>query len=774
MPTNYLNNRFHQSIHSKSSALADLHSRSMVSAIAIAASIVIGGACTAQGADGEGEEALVFEEVVVTALRKSQRVIDVGATISALTVERLRESRFEQVKDISAGVPNIDIRETLPGVSPVITIRGVGLDDFSTTNSPAVGVAVDDVPLASIALMNGDFFDVARVEVLKGPQGTLYGRNTVGGAVNIVSQKPTDEFDAYVNVGYGNFKTFDAEAMVNFAVSETVALRFSGKTIQQNEGFWKSNRLATGELGERDFGQRDIWLGRAQFAFTPSDDLSFNLSYDGSRVRSEMGQYEQFGTFGAGTPFVPCGPFLNGQTDNSQCVDAFGYSDQDSDPYRGDWANELPYNIDQHMVVLNTQLAVGEFDFTSITGYIDFDRLYRIDVDASFRPQLDFIQRDQVKQFTQELRVARSFETVDWIAGAFYSYDKATGNNTNILEEIPFTLFGFTPQQGETTFDQSTNSAAGFINGTWHINDRLKLVTGLRYTWEERDYSGGSYYPVPAPFLGIDTTFIDEKISDKNWSWTLGFNYSLGEDSLLYGSVSKGTKSGGFVTRFTTSNSQLTPYEPEKLISYEIGAKTQLDTIALSAAAFYYDFTGVQTQIRVTEGTVPVERLGNIPGSSKLYGADMEATWHVTERLMLNAGLGLLKSELNDFQLGADTFTNNAFPNAPEVTFNSLARYEAPVSENMNLAIQVNAVYRDSAFKDAANDAFVQQDAHWIVNARAALITADDGGWEAAIWVKNLTDKLYTVSGSNLGSLGFIDRTVNPPRTYGLSLSWRY
>ncbi|MCE3289085.1 MAG: TonB-dependent receptor, partial [Caulobacter sp.] len=204
--------------------------------------------------DGE-----LVDEITVTAQKREQSVYDVGGTLAVAGSETLETRRVEQVKDLTALTPNLDVKEQVPGAMPVITIRGVGLDDFSSANNPSAGVYIDEVYLASLAQMNFDFFDIDRVELLKGPQGTLYGRNSTAGALNILTAKPSfGGFSARLAAGFGNYESYEAEGMVNIAVSDSFALRFAAKTIGQDEGYW-FNRVQN-----RDIGRRDVWMGRAQ------------------------------------------------------------------------------------------------------------------------------------------------------------------------------------------------------------------------------------------------------------------------------------------------------------------------------------------------------------------------------------------------------------------------------------------------------------------------------------------------------------------------------
>ena len=722
------------------------------------------------------------QDIVVTALKRSQRLIDVPATVSVVSEQRLKESRIEQVENFASTVTNVNVRQTVPGVSPVITIRGVGLDDFSTTASPATGVSIDNVTVSSIALLNSDFFDIGRIELVKGPQGTLYGRNTVSGALNLISAQPIDRFEAAASAGYGNYDTSDATGMINAPLADGLALRIAGKAIEQNRGFYTSNYLADGTRGQRDVGKRHVLLGRVQLGYNPSSDVSIVGKYEIQHVRSEMGQYKGFYTFKPGSPFRKCAPFAAGRLDNSQCTDAFGFTNTNPDRFNIDVAQNVPYNVDESLFSLNAKVNIGRVELTSVTGYITFNRTYRIDVDTTPREELDFVQRDKVNQFSQELRAATKFDFADVQVGGFYSFDRARGNNDNLISAIPLILFGLPAQNGTTTFDQRTRSAAGFGNVIWHLTDKLNLTTGGRYTWEKRTYIGGTNYPLcpiapvnPAcAAVGVGTTFINATISDSNVSWKVGLDYKIDSNALLYASISKGTKSGGFVTRFTTTNGQLLPYRPESLIAYEVGMKAEVARwLSFDSAVFYYDFKDVQTTLLDGTQSVPLQRLSNINGKSHLYGVEASVVVRPTEALLIQSGAGWLHSKLATFATGAVPFTNNRFSNAPSFTFNALARYETPLSEKFRLVLQGDTSHESFAFKDASNNAFIVQEPFWLFNARVAISTSDKR-WELAVWGKNLTDKQYTISGGDTSGLGDIGLTTNSPRTFGATVSWKY
>ena len=728
-----------------------------------------------ESADAQAAE---DEEVItVTAERREELLTDVGMNVSALPQRLIAETRLSQIENIAAAVPNVDIKEQVPGAIPVVTIRGIGLDDFSSTNSPAAGVYVDEVPLASIALMSSELYDLERIELLKGPQGTLYGRNSTAGALNIITARPDDQFAALARAGYGNYDTFEAEGFVNVPLGPTLAARLSARTVQQGDGFWRS-RLLPGET----LGERDILTGRVQLRWQPSADVDVNLKVEGLRSRSEMGQGEFFGTINPAT-FGPCAPVLAGRIDNSQCTDFFGYTDTDGDPFLGDWARDAFYDIDAWDATLRVEVDLGGVELRSISGYRRQERGFDIDSDATPRRQVDFVQNDTIEQWTQELHLSGSTGPADWLIGAFYSHDEVSvrtpGNHLDLFAT-----------QTVIDAEQQTDAAAIFANVEWNLTDRLALITGLRLTWEERDYAGGttdlnplgfSLLCIPSGLCApgvpgpVALTFRDDQVSDTNLTGRVALEYQPGPRSLVYASVSRGRKSGGFFSGITTDNRALIPYRPETLTAYEVGARAQLAgrAILVSGSLFYYDYDDVQTFVRDDGGAIPVQRLGNID-HARVYGADLDISWRPAAGLDLFAGLGLLDTRLSAFATAAGPVAGgNHLPNAPSLTFTGRARYEFPITSTLTASVLGSARYSDSMFKDAVNDPVIRAGSWWLFDARVALGAADES-WEIALWGRNLSDNRHVVQGLDVATLGFGNRTYNAPRTYGVTGTIRF
>lgn len=733
------------------------------------------------------EEATELEAITVTAQKRVQRLTDVPINVSAINGADARSSRIEQVRDLASYISNVDIKEQVPGAIPVVTIRGVGLDDFSSTNSPAAGIYVDQVTLSSLALMSFDLFDVQRIEVLKGPQGTLYGRNSTAGAINVLSIAPSWEEEGYLRFGYGAYQTSDLEGMYNAPLGDTLAVRFAGKMIKQDQGLWDSRTAegaayagpgtyATTDPVVRDIGLRDVLTGRARLAWQPTEAVKVDLKVESLRQRSEMGQPEMFGTMphpsGSGT----CAP-----VDADNCGDMTAYTDNDGDPYTGHYRGEFPYDIDQNAQTLLVDVDLGWGTLSSVTGAMDFERFFHIDTDGTPADQFNFLQGDTVKQVTQEVRLAGSARAGDWLVGAFYGQDTITIDTVGRHGDNPLLAF-FGVNSSVIAADQDTDSTALFANMDWKLGalgaslDKFTVTTGVRYTDERRDYVGGTTWNATVPGL-IDNTSEDSSISDKNWSWKGGLNYQPTRAQLLYANVSKGVKSGGYFAGVTNAQYQLDPYLPEELTAYEVGYKFS-GPVSVNASAFRYDYTDKQTFMRT--GGAAAQFIGNVP-EAEVQGLDIEAAWRALDGLTLTGGVGVLDTTLGAFIGPADADgdgqgdpvpAGNKLPNAPELTWLAKVRYEAPLF-GVTSALQADAHYSDATFKEATNDVFIQSDSYTVVNARLSVLPAERT-WEFALWGRNLTDELYVSQGLDLGSFGLGNRNYNAPRTFGAELIWNF
>lgn len=705
-------------------------------------------------------------DIVVTAQRRAQSTLDVGINVSVLDGEQLATRRFEGVSDISGVAPNVTVKENVPGLLPVVTIRGIGLNDFSATNNPSASVYMDEVPLSSLALMNFDFFDLDRVEALKGPQGTLYGRNSTAGALNIFSARPNlDGFAASAAASIGNYQARDAAAMVNVPIGSRAALRLATKAISQDGGYWFN------EATNRQIGKREILMGRVQFRLKPSEGLDILLKAEGQRGRSQLGQPAFFGLLPAAGATCPGQP---------GCTDFFGYRDTDGNPFRGAWSIDPYYDDNQLNLTGRIEANLGFATLTSITAYIGFDRQWGIDTDATSLPQLDFYTRDTVKQFSQEIRLSGETKAVDWLVGGFFTRDHVVTSYDGQLQAL-FNTTTF------TTSDQVTRSGALFANGEWKLAQALSLVIGFRFTAERRSNVGSTRDLVtlpPASFLSM-TPFgsppvvlaaVNGRIRDENVSFKLGLNWKPADKMLVYLSVSKGVKSGGYFAGVATSSAQLTPYLPETLYAYEAGVKGRLPAAALSysLSMFYYDYRDVQTFIRDVVGALPIQRLGNVD-RAKVHGLDADLTFapRQIKGVTASLGLGLLDTRLGAFaSSGGPIAAGNRLPDAPKTSFNTAFAYQFALAGDVGARLAIDGHYQSRTFRDALNDPIILSRAYWVWNARTSVLR--EGRWDVSLWAKNIFDKRYVTQGVNQLVLGFGYRVYGAPRTYGLSTSFHF
>jgi iron complex outermembrane receptor protein len=717
-------------------------------------------AATATAAD----QASTVGEIVVTAERTKEDVLNVGINVTALPNAILTENRVTTATDLATLIPNFDVKTNIPGAQQIITVRGVGLDDFSSSNNSSVGVYVDDIFLSSFAEMDFTLYDMADVEVLKGPQGTLYGRNSTAGAINLISAPPRlGAFDAAATIGYGNFNTFQADGYVNIPVSDQLALRLSAQTDQQGEGYWHSRVL------QRDLGRQDVFHERGQLLYQPNDRFTVVLKVEGEENNSEIGVGKFFGTIPVPGYAGACPNFSAPQN----CVDVHGYTDTTPGPFQGDWNHLAPYHVSAFNTTLHIDDDLGWAKLTSITGYINFKRDFYIDADATPFRDAEFNQNDHVEQVSQEFKLAGSTHGIDWLAGAYYSYDK-------LHSFTPGTLVDLIGLDAFIHSDQQTNSGAVYGQVKWPLTGKLTLVTGLRATYEDRSYAGGTELlipGVPTPLPGATSAPVN-KISDANVSWHAGLNWRPNETTLVYFSAAESTKSGGFFNGITFNSAALAPYKPEQLVDYEGGLKTSLfdHHLQLDGSLFYYDYHDYQAQTFTNVGAVSLIKLSNIEHAS-IYGLDLGFTVMPFEGLSVRGGLGLLHSRLGSFPFltaggGNLEPAGNKMPDAPDVSFNTVVRYEHPVFSGWVGAVQFGAVYEDASFKEALNTPYLSSPASWVFDARISLASADKK-WEGAFWIKNLTNEQHAIQATDDGD-GDGYRMFNNPRTFGVTVMHRF
>ena len=649
-------------------------------------------------------QAAEIEEIIVTAQKREQGINDVGITVNAFTGEQLKDFGFSTAEDMALLTPGLTINETAATGVPLYTIRGVGYQDYSTAASSTVGLYFDEVAIPYSVMSRGLMFDVERVEVLKGPQGDLYGRNTTAGQINFVSKKPTDEFDAGITVGGGSYGTFDIEAYVSGGLGDAARGRLAVRSIQSNEG-WQKSTTRDDELGEKDIlairGMLDIDISEnanlllnVHYVDDQSENKA-NTAYDGriaglSEFSNPYNGLDQYilptgANFGETPPWYSTGDNEDADWTNSYTSAVTGRT-FDLRPQRDNQLTGIS-------AILNWDF--GEVRLTAISAWDNFERAEANDWDGGFYNDSSNINTSDITSFSQELRLSGGDETLSWIAGVYYSTDDVDeyyhyfmsdsvfGNGSIPFGAVPFVLSPIL--ELDTIYAQETESVAVFGHGEWQFADNWRVTLGARYTKEERDWSGCTFSADDGSLAGfLNTLFgstlapgdcgtIDDDPNSPNYIFgllggpnvndafhvfgsdietsrlmgKLTLDYIVNDDVLIYGTVSNGFKSGGFNGANSNTTLQLEPIKEEVLTAYELGIKATLadGSLQLNAATFFYDYKDKQEQDRAVTFVGNISGLTNVP-ESEITGAELDLQWVPADGWDLRLTIALLDTEI--------------------------------------------------------------------------------------------------------------------------------
>jgi len=725
-----------------------------------------------------------LEEVVVTAQKRSQSEQDVGITMAAFSENDLKMTNTFNTEDVAALVPNIQVNYGFGQVA--FNIRGLGINEFSANLDSPVAVHVDEIYLSKNFMNNLVLFDVERVEALKGPQGTLFGRNTTGGSVNFYTRKPTEEFEAGMTVGYGNYEQFQAEAYISGPITDSVSGRISAMVRDQGEGFYENLTLGVDEGTVERFAIR----GQLQWTGTNTDAL---LSFHYGEDESELPPYEGVGiftpdSFAAGAP-VFCQDYLDGTVTGASpnCIRGTdGLNPGDDDPFTSNGNAIHQSNNTSIGGSIRINHDFGNMTLTSISAIEHYERDLNEVSDGSPSGVISVFWFQDITQYSQELRLASNGGSrFNYVAGLYYQHDDF--RNDDYLAVAGGLAPGF-----YTNFDQEIDAFAAFVHTDYAITDSLSLIAGLRYTHEDISIDGGTDIGTgtvqdglitrPADILlrAADSALIPEgnSRSDQDLAFKVGLEYRPDitsdhlDDLLAYAHVSSAFRSGGFNAAFAGSQDAFTSLGPEEIYAYEAGFKTTwLDRrLQINGAAFYYDFR--DGFINVDSDTAPIPITINAAGIDT-YGAELDIRWLPAEGLDLQAGLGWLDAEIVSDITSAGTNLRGFSPvNSPEWSFNAAANYEFSIGDGLVMALNMSANWRDEQYLEAINAPANLEQSYWLVNARASVFS--DEGWSLAFWANNLTNSEYRTYVNDLPGFGWLLNLYGPPRTYGLTFSYDF
>jgi outer membrane receptor protein involved in Fe transport len=756
---------------------------------------------SAQPADAPGAG-----EIVVTANKREQKLSDVGLSVAVVGGDALKNQKISSLADIANTVPGLSFTQTANN-SPVYTLRGVGFYETSIGAYPTVPVYIDEFPLSFPVTTSHSSFDLERIEVLKGPQGTLFGQNATGGAINYIAAKPTRDFHAGIEGSYGRFSTADTEAYVSGAITDTLLARVSGR-FDHIDGWQVSNTRP----GDRN-GKSNTYAGRLLLDFRPTDRLRFNLDVNGWRETGETQSPQYVAT-------LPQQPNLT-EAESSQ-------SFSPRTPRAADWTPGLPYkNNSMFQAALRSDFDVTDgVTLTSLTSYVRYTQNQRSEGDGLPAESLDIVLNlGKIHSFSQELRLSNGGNhPFRWVLGSNYEHstvDQQIQVDCNDSSTAPL----FFPACGPNyTSNQKMTNYAFFGNAEYDITRMLTIKGGVRYTESRRHadlctrdiqdtpdvgdffydillggafgaYRRGDCYVIndqgttingvapgaPGPYAA--------SLNEHNVSWRVGVDFKPQPGLLIYGNVSKGYKAGSFPAVSASTFTQFLPVKQESVQAYEGGIKASLfdRAVDVTAAGYYYDYKN--KQLRSKTLALPfgiLDILQNIP-KSDVKGAELQVDARPFRGLSTSVAFSYTDAKIKKFTginaAGvAAVFDGTRVPFTPKYQVSFNADYTTPVSEHLKAFVGGTVSYRSGTVAVVGGDIAPPTTAsavgnpeliggYTLVDLRAGVASRDDR-WRLSIYGKNVFNKYYWTN--VVAAFDTIGRYAGMPGTYGVSLAFKY
>ena len=733
-------------------------------------------------------------EIIVTAQKRGENVQKVPIAITALSGDTLAQDGVVTTLDLTQAVPGLQINNLFQSSNPTIFLRGVGVNDFNPASSGAVGVTVDDVFLNSGVGQLFAIFDIDRVEVLKGPQGTLYGRNTTGGVINYATKRPSFSPDFSASATAGRFSQFFFDAAGGGALIEDKLAARASVTVKRRDG-WAVN-LQDG----RDINDLETYAGRLQFLLTPSSDIEIHNKIEGGVTKSSALGHQSLGIFHP-TANRPCtGEEIIART---ICVNPItGYqANADIDEFNTNVLNnseKLTNFADRLLVSIDT----GDINITSVTAFVYNKRELNQDVDYSPFAIAELpLWTEKSEQASQELRISSNGGgPLKWIVGAYYLQERLSSLvNFALLREFnpdptqPFFDPASSIMTVERDFTQRTTSKAVFAQLDYELTDRLTATAGIRYT-DDRKKLGFITYAGPvnpdsnsqARLQDRRLGFIDSNPGNgvidlpsrtvttlKKPTWRLALAYQAAPAVNAYASYSRGVRSGGYNTGALFSAIEFNEVDSESIDAFEVGLKSDLldRRLRLNFAAFYYDYRNLQVFSLEPDpnGAAPIQRLQN--ADAEIYGAEVDIQARPMSGLDINLGAAYVHATYSDFvdPIRGD-FRGNNLDKAPRLQMTGRATYSYDISDDWTGRIGADFSYQSKVFFSAVNAEPMAAGQHGEINLNAGFGHRD--GIDLSLFVRNVGNKRYRADMNDLSSLGFYFPVYNEPRTYGVTVRY--
>lgn len=774
-----------------------------------------------------------LEEIMVTAQRRVESINDVGLAIQAFDAASLEALRIDSVSDLTSVVPSFTVSQSYQGV-PTYTMRGIGFNTINLSATSTVGTYVDEVAYAYPIMNTGPIMDLARVEVLKGPQGTLYGRNTTAGLINFVTARPTTTFEAAATADVGNYQTYNVGGYISGPLSERVQARIAVRSETSGEGWQRS-----ASRGER-LGEIEKHGIRGSLAIQPGEGTQIDLSATYWRNESDTVAGQGIGF----TPATANSPF------NAPGLVSHIANNVPNDARDADWAPEAlrstdlgigrglsgPLREDNPFTALKLRLdqeLSSSVKLVSLSSYNEFERDALLDWSGA--PYEILLQRatGEIRSFAEDLHIEGESERVNWLVGAYYAKDEILDSNRTLLGQnanvtlirtfglpllaTPFNCCGYTAADLSRAFRTyedvgsiDTETWSVFTNAGWKLNELVKLNAGVRYTQDKQDYRGcsrdfnGSMLPnvnvvnralflqnygvLTAPvsagqchtFDPATGTFreIVSTLDESNVAWRASLDVTPSDSTLMYASVSRGAKAGTTPINPANIARQNAPVKQEILTAYELGLKQTSAgrTLQTNLAAFYYDYEDKQIGAYFADPIyTALTRLDNVP-KSQAYGVESDLTWQPLDGITIAATALWLQTEIKDY-VGTNAagqpqdYDGAEFIYSPEFQASLSLIYARQLSGGLGLELTLNGRYQSES-----NTIFEDMDLYKVPDYSVANVSVGVRGaedrWSFTLWSRNVLDEYYwTAIASNAN---VVVRFPSPPRTYGASIGVKF
>lgn len=780
--------------------------------------LVIGALVGSEAVMLPAAHALEIEEVIVQARKRDESMQDIPIAVSAFSGDMLTSLGVKNAGDIATFTPNFTWHTEFGMASPQPYLRGIGTNNFAPINNGPIAVYQDNVFIGPNVAQGFATFDTERAEVLKGPQGTLYGRNSTGGLVNFISRKPEvgGGNSGYVKTEIGSFETTNIEGAYGFELGEKAAARFAF-VRNLNQGSWDN---VNPDADEDRTGAVDDMAARFQVAIEPSDDLSVLINTHYGKSEPDTAPFKNIGLQAVNPNFAvdgenpdPCpSPGLG-----SGCTDLYTGVVDDDDIYTTSRGDDFE-NVKAYGAFVQVEYDLSDsLSLHSLTSY-DYAEIRRWDdTDDTYIALEDDFYADDFHFWSQELRLSGMGATSNWHLGAYYYNETAEG-----VQIWTNPIWG-TGEGNE--HEVETTSYALFGQYDFNLTEKLRLGMGLRWTYEEKDvqkYNG--FLPLVSVGDGFLGELDDVNVSSdygvtvgtpnkKDWDEVTGrvsLDYQTDAGNLVYASLSRGFKGGdvngaAFLDDYVTAadrgscaagdegpngpqdrcqstidafQAKITPVDPEILDAFEVGFKGSfLDgKMRFNTAAFYYIYKNQQnTILQPFSEKVSVTTMSNA-GRSEISGLEMEMVYTPTDSWYLQLNLGLLDPYYEEFKSpieGGEDFSGNQISLTPKRSASGLVRYDQFLDSGALIAYQVDVSYQSETFFQPSNNEVLSQGGYSVWGGRISYTNPSEK-WTVALHAKNMGDKEYFGSGFDVSALGWMALKPGPQRYFGLSLDYQF